>query len=64
MTFAFVSVQCDRSIARLAGRIRSVTRMQLPDAVIAASALTTHTPLVTRNVRDFRNVPGLAVETL
>ncbi len=32
-----------------------------PDAWIAATALTLDIPLLTRNVRDFTRVPGLAV---
>ena len=61
---SFISVCCDRSIARLAGKIRSTMRVHLADAVIAATALTAHTPLVTRNLRDFKNVPGLEVQTI
>jgi len=60
----FISVPCDRSIARLAGRIRANVRIHLPDAVIAASALTAHVPLVTRNTHDFKNVPGLSIAEL
>lgn len=55
----FVSVACDRLIAREAAVLRGTIKIALPDALIAATALTTGTPLITRNVRDFKNVGGL-----
>jgi predicted nucleic acid-binding protein len=61
---SFISVPCDRTIARLAGRIRSAARIHLADAVIAATALTAHAPLVTRNIRDFKDVVELEVQTI
>lgn len=54
----------DRRIARLAAEIRSVSEIKFPDAAIAATALATHTPLITRNVRDFKKVSGLTVITI
>jgi predicted nucleic acid-binding protein len=36
-------------------------KMGLADAVIAATALQHSCPLVTRNVDDFKNIPGLVV---
>ena len=41
--------------------IRSGTSITLPDAVIAASALSLDAILVTRNVKDFSNVTGLRI---
>ena len=55
----FVSIPCDRVIARIASRLRATSRIRLPDAIIAASALSTRTPLVTRNIKDFKNVTNL-----
>ena len=55
----FISIPFDRRIARLAGVIRSSKKIKLPDAAIAATALFTKTPLLTRNDRDFKKVPGL-----
>lgn len=52
----FVSIPCDRVVARIASRLRASSRIRLPDAIIAASALSTRTPLATRNVKDFKNV--------
>ena len=49
----------DRHVAEEAGRIRSEVGIRLPDALIAATALTHSLTLHTRNVRDFKRVPGL-----
>ncbi|MDO8567076.1 MAG: type II toxin-antitoxin system VapC family toxin [bacterium] len=55
----FVSIPCDRVVARIASRLRTSSRIRLPDAIIAASALSTRTPLATRNIKDFKNVVRL-----
>lgn len=55
----FVSIPCDRVVARMASRLRASSRIRLPDAIIAASALSTRTPLATRNIKDFKNVAHL-----
>ena len=55
----FQEIPVDRSIAEEAGRIRRTTRVKLPDALIAATALVTGSKLMTRNVRDFRKVEGV-----
>lgn len=60
----FVSIPFDRSVAHLAASIRRQKRIKLPDAAIAATALYTGSPLVTRNVRDFRAVSGLTIVEL
>lgn len=39
--------------------IRSTQAIKLPDAIIAASAMMENLPLMTRNIADFRRVPGL-----
>lgn len=36
--------------------------IEMPDALLAATASVHELVLVTRNVRHFQNVPGLAVE--
>ena len=51
--------------ARRAAAIRrTVSTLKLPDAAIAALALEMRTPLVTRNVRDFKKVTGLTTVRL
>lgn len=53
----------DRVIAESAGRIRRVTQLNVPDALIAATALEHRLPLMTRNLRHFERVAGLVVHT-
>ena len=60
---AFAEIGLDRSVAESAGRIRRSTRISLPDAVIAASAIEFGVPVVTRNRGDYERVPGLRIRT-
>ena len=64
MTEQFVSMVCERAIVYRAGVLRGTINIKLPDALIAATALVTGTPLVTRNVKDFKNISGLEVISL
>ena len=64
MAEQFVSMACDRAIAYHAGVLRGTINIKLPDALIAATALITGTPLVTRNVKDFKSVYGLEIVSL
>ena len=41
--------------------LRSTVRIKIPDAIIAATALVYNLTLITRNVADFKYVPGLLV---
>lgn len=60
----FTSIAFDRTIARISADIRGRVRIKLPDAAIAAVAIFTRTPLVTRNQRDFKKISGLNIITL
>ncbi len=42
---------------------RTRTKRHVLDLLIAATALELDVPLVTKNIKDFRNVPGLKVKT-
>lgn len=57
----FTSIPFDRHIAKIAAEIRRETKLKFPDAAIAATALFTNTPLITRNIRDFKKVAGLSL---
>lgn len=57
----FTSISLDRRIARIAADIRKTTKIKFPDAAIAATALFTHTPLVTRNQKDFKVIVQLPI---
>jgi hypothetical protein len=41
--------------------LRKTLKIKLPDAIIAASALTAGLKLITRNTVDFNRIPGLEV---
>jgi predicted nucleic acid-binding protein len=48
-------------LAQLAGALRRQYHLKTPDSVVAATALLTHTTLVTRNIRDFQGIEGLSL---
>ena len=60
----FLFVPVDRSLARLAARIRRARRIKTPDSIVAATAIVSGTSLVTRNAKDFKDIDGLHVVTL
>lgn len=60
----FTSISFDRAVASIAAQIRREQKRKFPDAAIAATALFTHTPLVTRNVKDFKGISGLTIVTI
>lgn len=52
----FISVTYDRRLAHIAAKLRKESKLKLPDAAIAATALYTKSPLMTRNIRDFKRL--------
>lgn len=52
----------DKGIENETIRIRKNTKVKLADAIIAATAIVNDLTLLTRNVGDFKNVPGLKIE--
>jgi predicted nucleic acid-binding protein len=51
--------ELNRDIKLRTAEIRKAFNIKLPDAIIAATALTYELSLLTRNVRDFKNINGL-----
>jgi tRNA(fMet)-specific endonuclease VapC len=61
----FTPVGFDAAAARVFDRLRQNKKLKKigrGDMLIAAIALASHGTLVTRNLKDFRQVPGLRVE--
>ena len=59
----FVFVPIGREVSQITARIRRSLKIKTPDATIAATALFTGTPLLTRNLRDFKKISGLTLTT-
>ena len=55
----FREISVDGPVAENAGRLRRSLEIGMADALIAATALQNGCALVTRNVRDFHDVPRL-----
>lgn len=60
----FRELPVDRAVAERAGRIRRLSHLRMPDALIAATALQHGLSLATRNRRDFQAVAGLRLRAL
>lgn len=55
----FDEVEVTKEIATHAGRIRRLHNVALPDALIAATALSLGVPVATRNRKHFESIRGL-----
>jgi len=55
-------VPVDSKIARIAGFLKRNLSIKIADSIIAATALSTRSILLTRNIKDFKNIPNLQVE--
>ena len=56
-----VIIPVDSRLARFAGYLRRAYRLKTADSAIAATALLTHTTLLTRNTQDFQRIPTLSL---
>jgi hypothetical protein len=52
-------IELEKEIKLKTAEIRKAYKIKLPDAVIAATALTFNFTLLTRNISDFKNIDGL-----
>ena len=58
---SLVEVALDGPVIQHAIALRQRKKMSLADSIIAATALEHALPLVTRNVEDYRHIPGLTL---
>jgi predicted nucleic acid-binding protein len=62
---AFISmanvVEINKNIIDTCIALRKTKRINLPDAIIAATALSQNLIIISRNVKDFANIDGLQV---
>ena len=56
-----ISTAISETATRLIETYAKSHNLQIPDALIAATAIETHSELLTLNVRDFRFISGLAL---
>ncbi|MDO8505815.1 MAG: type II toxin-antitoxin system VapC family toxin [bacterium] len=54
-------INVDSTIARRAATLGRIRTTKLPDLLIAATALELNIPLITKNLHDFKDIPGLEV---
>lgn len=55
----FIELPVTGGVIDEAIRIRKVSRVKVPDAIIAATAILSDATLVTSNTADFQRIPGL-----
>ncbi len=58
------SIPLDSRIANQAAILKRTHTMKLGDSIIAATAVLTGSTLLTRNVRDFKKIPGLKLQKI
>ncbi len=54
-------IELSKDVADICIDLRKKTKIKLPDAIIASTALATNSALITRNSVDFKNIDGLIV---
>jgi len=55
--------KADDDIINQTIEIRKNHKIKIPDAIVAATALVNDLILITRNTKDFKNIPGLQMES-
>ncbi len=58
----FDTIPIDNPLVQVAGDFRRKYDIEIPDALIAASAFLMQAALVTRNIRDFEKVSVLKIQ--
>ena len=58
----FEKIAVDNPLVQVAGSLRRTYNLELPDAIIAASALAVDAILITRNAKEFDKIKGLKVQ--
>ena len=61
MLASLAEIEVSHKIAVFAGDIRRKYDIDIPDAVVAATALSNKAELLTKNVGDFKDIEGLIV---
>ena len=54
-------VPLDSRIAQGAGFLRKIYGIKIADSIIAATVLSTGSTLITRNIKDFKNIPNISL---
>ena len=54
-------LEINKEIIQRCIKVRKSNVVKLPDAIIAATALVNDLTLTTRNMSDFKNIPGLKI---
>ena len=57
-------IDFDNRIADVAADIRRLYGVKVPDAIIAASAISMTSTLLTRNIPDFKMIKGLEIQAI
>ena len=58
----FEKIPVDNPLIQVAGDIRRTYGLELPDAIIAASAIVRDSVLITRNTKDFEKIKDLKIQ--
>lgn len=58
----FEKIPLDNPLVQIAGDLRRTYTIEMPDAIIAATALVVNATLVTRNKKDFEKIKELIIE--